>query len=400
MKGFTIVALSLALLCSTSQGFSPINVKQNFALTRNRNWNLNHPNEILMSTNKKDDTNIQIKSAEGFKGKVNSALKKVLNAKFITTTLAALVLVFAPILHAYAVPSGGRSGGSSFRSSSSGSSYRSSGTARSYSSGGYSGGYQSSYSPIIVSPFSYGFGFSPFSFIPVNFNTLLFCGLAYAAYVVLTNRVGGSDFSNQDDSGSLGSGATVIKIQIGLDADWSQDDSIMRVLSYLASKNGALNTRTELSNLLSEASIALLRRQDDWNAAAFDGEVFGGASKAEPVFQRISISERTKFDKESTDGSSSVIRSSSSSKSNYGTRTQAVVSIVAAIRGKSDAFLGRNGVRSAADVKRVLQSLASEALTDEGDNVMGVEVLWTPSEPGTSLTDRDIISDYPELIKL
>eukprot|EP00597_Dinobryon_sp_UTEXLB2267_P001506 CAMPEP_0170073170 /NCGR_PEP_ID=MMETSP0019_2-20121128/10628_1 /TAXON_ID=98059 /ORGANISM="Dinobryon sp., Strain UTEXLB2267" /LENGTH=324 /DNA_ID=CAMNT_0010282513 /DNA_START=252 /DNA_END=1226 /DNA_ORIENTATION=+ len=324
-------------------------------------------------------------------------MKKVFNPKFITSALVALVLVFAPILQAYAVPSGGRSGGSSFRSSSSGSSYRSSGTSRSYSSGGYSGGYQSSYSPIIVSPFSYGFGFSPFSFIPVNFNTLLFCGLAYAAYVVLTNRVGGSNFSNEDDSGSLGSGATVIKIQIGLDADWSQDDSIMRVLSYLASKNGALTTRTELSNLLSEASIALLRRQGDWNAAAFDGEVFGGASKAEPVFQRISISERTKFDKESTDGSSSVIRSSSSS---YGTRTQAVVSIVAAIRGKSDAFLGRNGVRSSADVKRVLQSLASEALTDEGDNVMGVEVLWTPSEPGTSLTDRDIISDYPELIKL
>jgi len=350
-----------------------------------------------MSVNKNDNNNFKIEPAEGIKGKVNSVMKKVFNPKFITSALVALVLVFAPILQAYAVPSGGRSGGSSFRSSSSGSSYRSSGTSRSYSSGGYSGGYQSSYSPIIVSPFSYGFGFSPFSFIPVNFNTLLFCGLAYAAYVVLTNRVGGSNFSNEDDSGSLGSGATVIKIQIGLDADWSQDDSIMRVLSYLASKNGALTTRTELSNLLSEASIALLRRQGDWNAAAFDGEVFGGASKAEPVFQRISISERTKFDKESTDGSSSVIRSSSSS---YGTRTQAVVSIVAAIRGKSDAFLGRNGVRSSADVKRVLQSLASEALTDEGDNVMGVEVLWTPSEPGTSLTDRDIISDYPELIKL
>jgi len=31
---------------------------------------------------------------------------------------------------------------------------------------------------------------------------------------------------------------------------------------------------------------------------------------------------------------------------------------------------------------------------------MAVEVLWTPSQPGTIVTDRELISDYPELIKL
>jgi uncharacterized membrane protein len=51
-------------------------------------------------------------------------------------------------------------------------------------------------------------------------------------------------------------------------------------------------------------------------------------------------------------------------------------------------------------VKEILQSLASEALTDEGENIMAVEILWTPSEVGNVLSERDIVQDYPELIRL
>jgi hypothetical protein len=31
---------------------------------------------------------------------------------------------------------------------------------------------------------------------------------------------------------------------------------------------------------------------------------------------------------------------------------------------------------------------------------MGVEVQWTPSIPGTDISDRELIDDYPELIRL
>jgi uncharacterized membrane protein len=56
--------------------------------------------------------------------------------------------------------------------------------------------------------------------------------------------------------------------------------------------------------------------------------------------------------------------------------------------------------RSVTEIRNCLQSLAADALTDEGDNVMAVEVLWTPTDPSQTLSDRDLISDYPELIKL
>ena len=51
-----------------------------------------------------------------------------------------------------------------------------------------------------------------------------------------------------------------------------------------------------------------------------------------------------------------------------------------------------------AEVKRCLQGLAADALTDEGDNVMAVELLWTPSERGSTISKRELINDYPELI--
>jgi hypothetical protein len=80
-----------------------------------------------------------------------------------------------------------------------------------------------SYSPF-YSPFSFGFGYSPFyspfSFGFFNPNLFLLGAMAYIAYQVLKNRIGGSDFASEDMSGdsgylgSLGAGATVINLQV------------------------------------------------------------------------------------------------------------------------------------------------------------------------------------------
>lgn len=164
-------------------------------------------------------------------------------------------------------------------------------------------------------------------------------------------------------------------------------------------RDGRLTERAELARLLSDASIALLRRENDWSAAAVKGERFnqGSAQKAEPFFQKIAIQERTKFESESS-GSELARRNGNIVVNPSGsTKTQAVVSLVVAIRGRSDAL---RSVTSANDIKACLQTLASEALTDDGENIMAVEVLWTPSAEGEVLNKRDIIVDYPELMKL
>lgn len=245
----------------------------------------------------------------------------------------------------------------------------------------------------MYSPFGFGgFGFTPF--IPINFNLLLLGGAAYAIYTVLSNRAGGSDFSNSNESGALGSGATVMKIQIALESDWAERNNIMGTLSNLAEKNGAMSGRNDIAKLLSEASLALLRKQGDWNSAAYEGELFrSGGQAAEPAFQKLAVKERAKFEEETS--SFATIQPSSMGS----TPTQVVVSIVVALRGTSTGYM-KNNLRSISDVSACLQGLATDALTDNGENIMAVEVLWTPSEVGNTISSRELIEDYPELIRL
>lgn len=39
-------------------------------------------------------------------------------------------------------------------------------------------------------------------------------------------------------------------------------------------------------------------------------------------------------------------------------------------------------------------------MTDDGENVLATEVLWTPQDESDVLSKRDLIQDYPELIDL
>ena len=64
--------------------------------------------------------------------------------------------------------------------------------------------------------------------------------------------------------------------------------------------------------------------------------------------------------------------------------TEMVVSLVVAMRGQSTGYM--SSVRSLAEVKACLQGLAADALTDQGDNVMAVELMWTPSESGVTIS--------------
>lgn len=331
---------------------------------------------------------------DGF-GKFAAKLK----AKFVPAILGAgLMLASTGGPDAAEALSGGRSGGSSFRGGGGGG-YRPSSAMRS-SSRGYGGGYGGGISmmpPIMpmYSPFGYGgFGMG-YGFMPINFNVIALGLVAYVVFNALSNRVGGSDFSDDGmGTSSLGSGATVMKLQIAMSSDWAEENNVMETLTRLANKNSAMSNRSDLARLLSESSLALLRRVNDWEAAAYEGDKFMlGPQKAEPYFQRLAIGERSKFDKE-TNGDVAMIKPDIDMSVSQ--PTEVVVSLVVAMKGQSSAY--SNSVRSLAEVKRCLQGLAADALTDEGDNVMAVELLWTPSERGNTISKRELIQDYPELI--
>lgn len=250
----------------------------------------------------------------------------------------------------------------------------------------------------------------------MNANIVLLAGAAYLAYNILLSRAGGANFFKSGETGSLGSGATVVKIQLSLDSDWSQPDNIMETLGKLSSGNsrdrGLLTGRTELSTLLSETALALLRRKDAWSAAALAGERFTGgddvAQRVEPFFQSAVVQERSKFEAEVAPSHGTMNSDSNSNSKEYNTdqdfmgrtATQMLVSLVVALRGRSEVLSARPAAVTSAEVARCLQTLASEALSDEGENVLGVEVLWTPSERGRTLSSKDLLLEYPELMSL
>jgi len=57
------------------------------------------------------------------------------------------------------------------------------------------------------------------------------------------------------------------------------------------------------------------------------------------------------------------------------------------------------GINSQNDINSLLQKFADDALLDNGKNVLGVEVMWTPTDPSYTLEERSIIADYPELAR-
>lgn len=320
--------------------------------------------------------------------------------------------------------SGGRSGGSSFRAPSPSRSMPSSprpSTTRLSASPRSSYSYSTSLPIIHVAPYySTPTSTSAPAITPSATDNDTLLNLAAASFtlilsacltIILTDGIGpfmvdlSSRLSYTKDSAVLDKGVSVVKLQICLDSSWDYGN-IQDALSGIASTNSSPKSRPEMSDLLFDASIALLCHSADWEAVAYEGKKFGAKSEADPFYQKLAVVERTKFEVEANGKEnilSSIIRSRNAgflrSDAGRSVRTKAVVSILCAISGKSSTVT--NGVvRSVADTRNALKKLASYALVDEGENVMAVEVLWTPSEKNTVVTERDMIEDYPELIKL
>lgn len=113
---------------------------------------------------------------------------------------------------------------------------------------------------------------------------------------------------------------------------------------------------------------------------------------AESEYSRLAMRERSKFDKEEDVMERRAVAASPYYSEN--TPTLAVVTLCVAIRGQSTK-VGR--IDSVSSLKAALQNVGADAMTDEGDNVLACEVLWTPQNPSDVLSKRDLITDYPEL---
>ncbi|BAS58300.1 MULTISPECIES: DUF1517 domain-containing protein [Leptolyngbya] len=290
-------------------------------------------------------------------------------------------LVFSQADNAMAA-SGGRIGGGSFRMPSRG--YSSPG--RTYAppgGGGYYPGGGGGFFPFVYFPFfGVGGGFGGL------FTLLIF--ISIASFLV-------NSFRRAGDDNELGYSSTptisVAKVQVGLLAEARE---LKADLDRIGEKADTSSSEG-LAQVLQEASLALLRNPQYWVYGTTEAKQTR-LEAASGEFNRLALSERSKFSAETLSNVNNQLKQASSSALTLADKDSAlaeapgeyiVVTLLVGTQGK----LQLPEINSAEDLRRSLSQLGSVS----SDQLLALEVLWTPQADGDVLTRDDLLAEYPNL---
>jgi len=293
-----------------------------------------------------------------------------------------------------AARSGGRMGGMrSFSSAGSSSMYRGSLSGTSSSRMGLSSGIPRRTSvqtnAFFFSPFGFGFGYG----YPMGggFMSLLFWGV-FAAIILQVIRGSLSGDADDDGRGYIGGSLygklSVAKVQVGL---LSNARTLQRDLERIASRADTSSPRG-LHYVLQETVLALMRNPDYCVYGFAKSGIEDSPEAAESRFNKLSLEERGKFQKETRVNVGGITNKSSLGSSPSGQSSVGeliVVTILVAAEGK--VRLPKASSRN--ELKDALSTLGSIPAED----IYAVEVLWTPEEEGDYFTTEDLAYDYPLL---
>ena len=302
--------------------------------------------------------------------------------------LAASLVLAAPS-DALAAKSSGRMGGSSFRAAAPSRSYSS--PSRSYSSSstmsaGPSMTSRSMIAPTIFVPMGgYGYGMG-MGYGFGNIVSLAFIAIVLMAFLDnIKNMFGG-------DGIQLGGDAiAVVKVQIGL-LGMARD--LQLDLEKIADKADT-STTEGLHYVLEETVLALLRNPEYCVYGYATSASARGPEEAEDTFNEFSMDERGKLAEETLVNVNSRKRSSSSITAagkdgeDGGINEYILVTIIAAC----DGGLKLPAVTDSAELRTALKRVGAI----RADALQAVEVIWTPQEEGDTLTEEELLADYPTL---
>lgn len=304
--------------------------------------------------------------------------KSLLKAVFALSLV--FTLVFGQADSALAARGGGRIGGGSFRMP------RTSAPApRTRAPGGYGGygGYGGGFGFPFLLPI---FGFGGFGGI---FGLLLFIGVANFLVRALGSIAGRSDGEDYGYSSSSNPTVSVAKLQVGLLADAR---SLQEDLNRIA-ETADTGTSEGLAQLLQESTLSLLRHPDYWVYAAADQNQTR-LTGAEQEFNRLTLAERSKFSEESlTNVNNRLQRSPVKAELPGDGQGQPgeyiVATLVVATYGKPNL----PKIQNSQDLRRALSQLGAIG----SEQLIAIEVLWTPQRSGETLTADEMIAEYPQL---
>ncbi|MBD2775380.1 DUF1517 domain-containing protein [Iningainema tapete] len=319
--------------------------------------------------------------------KLKQTIKPLFKSLLILSLVLGLTLGHAN--GAIAARSGGRIGGGSFRVPSS----RTYNPPRSYAPGG--GGYYPAPYP------GGGFGFPfliPFWGIGGGFGGLfsILIFIAFANFLVQAFRRVSSGESN-DVGYSSNPEVSVTRLQVGLLASAR---ALQPELNYIA-ETADTNSSEGRAEILQEASLALLRHPEYWVYASSETQL-ARLNSAEAQFNRLALAERSKFTAETLSNVNNQLKEAAPNNALPGNSVDnptrlitegpgeyIIVTLLAATLGKFQV----PQVNSTEDLRQALRQIGSIP----GEQLLAIELLWTPQAEGDTLTSDDLLAEYPNL---
>lgn len=276
---------------------------------------------------------------------------------------------------------GGRIGGGSFRTPSR--TYAPPSRTYAPPGGGYYPGGGFGF-PFIIPFFGVGGGFGGL------FTVLIF--LSIASFLVRSFR---QSQGGEDDLGNSSSPAiSVAKVQVGLLANAR---TLQTDFDRIA-KSADTSSSEGLTQVLQETTLSLMRHPEYWVYGAAENQQ-ARLEAAEAQFNRLALAERSKFSEETLSNVNNQLRQASDSvlvtAEAGGELVQAapgeyiVVTLLVATQNK----LQLPAVNNTQDLRRALSQVG--AIPSE--QLLAVEVLWTPQDENDTLSSEDLLTEYPDL---
>ncbi|KAJ0982286.1 hypothetical protein J5N97_010541 [Dioscorea zingiberensis] len=291
----------------------------------------------------------------------------------IAAVLLAFLLAARPL--ASFAASGGRMGGSSFSSFSSSSS-----SLDSYSSSSFIGSEFPS-EGLPCSSWRYSSSWSGDSSYPSNTKLKLLVMLPLIIVAVLPTV----SIMNETRNGMI----HVLKLQVGF---LGTAQSLQNNLNLIAETADTSNQKG-LNYILTESSLALLQLSDYCISAHSSVSAKLTMEDAEKCFNQHSFEERGKLDEETLVNFNNLKRRKLLSKKPNGLSNEyIVVTVLVVVAG----FYKLPVISNIMDLKDTLNKLCSIPISQ----TLAVEVLWTPQSEHDTLSEIELLQDYPLLMPL
>jgi len=232
---------------------------------------------------------------------------------------------------------------------------------------------------------------------------ILWTGVGLAVSTGVRSHYEQHHHSRSTENSPLGPGATAAVLTLALQIpDRASPSSLLQILEQNA-MTAKTDSRQGLQQVVSEVSLELLRRDSAIVSVDTSIQHFGSVRDAQVAFQKASIMNRSKLDRESVSnvgGSKTVQRQGDVNGDNVfkPLATMAVVSLGLCIEGDSLSTSISKQVQNRKDLRKALSQIATDAQIE--DCLLSAEILWTPEEETDFLSERDVYADYPDLYPL